>query len=115
MPFPLKSIGFAAGGLIAGTAFIGAWRFAGQWAFDGRSFMVLALAAGVACAGIFFGRRLAHVRARNDRLVKRAAALARTVERLRAELDESREVETAPRTVSKARHSGCAANAAPPL
>ncbi len=54
--------------------------------------MVLALAAGV---GIFFGRRLAHLRARNDRLVKRAAALSRSVERLKAELGESREVETA--------------------
>ncbi len=95
MPFPLKSIVFAAGTLIAGAAVIGAWRSAGLWASDGGRIMVLVLAGGLACGGIMLGRRLAKARARNDLLVNRAAALARTVDRLKAELAEGREVETA--------------------
>ncbi len=95
MSFPLKSIAFAAGALIAGSAVIGARRFAGPWAYDGGRIMVLLLAAGLACGCIMLGRRLIRARARNDRLVNRAAALARTVERLKAERDEGREMETA--------------------
>ncbi len=95
MPFQLKSKAFAAGVLLAGSALCGAWPFVGPPALDGGILIAAVLAAGLACACILLGRRLAQVRARSGRLADRAAALARSVDRLKAQLDESREMETA--------------------
>ncbi len=95
MSFLLKSKAFAAGILTAGAMLCGAWWLVGARPFDGGVLMACTLAAGLACACIMLGRRLVHARVRNDSLAGRTAALERTVDRLKAELSENREVETA--------------------
>ncbi len=93
-PFPLKSIVISAAVLAVASAAIGLVPGAAR-ALGAEALVWAVLVALLSLVSIQRGRRLKHSLARNNDLAAQAADLAQINALIKAELDESRQVETA--------------------